>query len=227
LGSSPPIRAATFDVGGTRMDPWPSVGHIYAEVAARKGIAAVAPQELTPRFVAAWKVTGDFGYTRADWAAMGDRTFAGLCDRPPSGTFFDEPCRRFGPPAAWKIHDDGFLTLDTLARRGLKRGVIANWDDRPRPLLRRRALLERFDAAVISSEAGCRKPAREIFRRAARQPGLDPGAVLPVRRPRGTGAVAPRVGTSPCGRPGRCRPNVAVLRSFVDVMEWITRLAGA
>ncbi len=35
------IRAVTFDVGGTLIEPWPSVGHVYAEVAARHGVAAI------------------------------------------------------------------------------------------------------------------------------------------------------------------------------------------
>ena len=29
------IKAITFDVGGTLIEPWPSVGHAYAGVAAR------------------------------------------------------------------------------------------------------------------------------------------------------------------------------------------------
>jgi len=32
------IRAISFDVGGTLIRPWPSVGHVYAEVAAQQGV---------------------------------------------------------------------------------------------------------------------------------------------------------------------------------------------
>jgi putative hydrolase of the HAD superfamily len=198
---NPAIQAVTFDVGGTLIDPWPSVGHVYAEVAAQHGVTGLAPEDLTRRFAAAWKVKRDFGYTRADWAALVDQTFAGLCAPPPSETFFGELYQRFDQPDAWKIYEDVFRTLDALARRGLKLGVISNWDDRLRPLLRQLALLERFDAVVISCEAGCRKPAREIFRRAARQLSLDPGSVLhvgdsretDVRGARGAGLAAVRL----------------------------------
>ena len=31
--TSPSIRAVTFDVGGTLIQVWPSVGHVYADVA--------------------------------------------------------------------------------------------------------------------------------------------------------------------------------------------------
>jgi hypothetical protein len=36
------IRAVTFDVGGTLIEPWPSVGRVYAEVAARHGVEVAA-----------------------------------------------------------------------------------------------------------------------------------------------------------------------------------------
>ena len=32
------VKAVTFDVGGTLIEPWPSVGHAYAEVAQRHGV---------------------------------------------------------------------------------------------------------------------------------------------------------------------------------------------
>ena len=71
------VAAITFDVGGTLIEPWPSVGHAYAEVAARHGVDA-APEEITQRFVEAWRRRGDFEYTKAGWAALVDETFAGL-----------------------------------------------------------------------------------------------------------------------------------------------------
>ena len=48
------VEAITLDVGGTLIEPWPSVGHIYAKVAARHGVQA-EPEELTRRFVQAWQ----------------------------------------------------------------------------------------------------------------------------------------------------------------------------
>src|SRR5580700_10426449 len=44
-----PIRAVTFDVGGTLIEPWPSVGRVYAEVAARHGLE-VAAEDLDRQF---------------------------------------------------------------------------------------------------------------------------------------------------------------------------------
>ena len=66
----PEILAVTFDVGGTLIEPWPSVGAIYAEVAAEHGLPGLSAGELTRRFGAAWRTRPDFGYTRAEWAAL-------------------------------------------------------------------------------------------------------------------------------------------------------------
>src|SRR5262249_44700851 len=49
------VRAITFDVGGTLIQPWPSVGHIYAEVAAHHGRRDISVEALNRQFAAAWK----------------------------------------------------------------------------------------------------------------------------------------------------------------------------
>jgi len=41
MSSSSDIRAITFDVGGTLIAPWPSVGHIYSDIAARFGVSRI------------------------------------------------------------------------------------------------------------------------------------------------------------------------------------------
>src|SRR5437762_3763533 len=89
------IEAITFDVGGTLIEPWPSVGHVYAEVAARHGLKNLSPEKLNRQFAAAWGALKNFHHTRDEWAALVDQTFAGLCERPPSGTFFPELYARF------------------------------------------------------------------------------------------------------------------------------------
>ena len=84
------ICAVTFDVGGTLIEPWPSVGHVYAEVAARHGVNHADPAVLNRQFTAAWRGRKNFNYTRTDWADLVDQTFVGLSDVLPSRTFFPE-----------------------------------------------------------------------------------------------------------------------------------------
>ena len=173
------IRAVTFDVGGTLIEPWPSVGHIYAEVAARHGVRR-PPGELDARFAAAWHAQSRFGHTRQAWANLVDETFRGLARRPPSETFFDELYNRFSDPTAWRVFDDVQPALKTLAARGIKLGIISNWDDRLRPLLRCLGLARWFDTTVISCEVGYPKPAPPIFAQAAQRLGLPASAILHV-----------------------------------------------
>jgi len=156
------IQAITFDVGGTLIEPWPSVGHVYAEIATRHGIV-LKPSDLDRQFQTAWRMCKNFGYTLTAWSQLVDRTFEGLTDIRPSESFFDELYRRFSDPDVWRIHDDVLPTLTAVRRRGLRTAAISNWDERLRPLLAALKLDTYFDAIEVSSELGCHKPERKIF----------------------------------------------------------------
>jgi len=174
------IQAVTLDVGGTLIECWPSVGHIYAEVAARYTTKKLSPGVLNRRFAAAWRAQETFQHSRAEWAALVDETFAGLLEVPPSRTFFPELYERFSHPDAWHIFEDVLPALQTLAARGLKLGVISNWDERLTPLLGKLGLASQFAAVIVSREVGAAKPSPAIFHEAARRLGLPPTAILHV-----------------------------------------------
>jgi putative hydrolase of the HAD superfamily len=180
MATAPEIRAITFDVGGTLIEPWPSVGHVYAEVAARHGVASLNAELLTARFLAAWRAQGGRAERRADWEAIVDQTFSGFCEPPPSQTFFPELYDRFSEPASWRIFEDVVPALAALRERRVRLGIVSNWDERLRPLLHRLQLAPWFDAVVVSCEVGARKPDPAIFQRAARELGVAPAAVLHV-----------------------------------------------
>lgn len=63
--------------------------------------------------------------------------------------------------------------LEGLRRKGLRLGVISNWDPSARALLRRHGLEGFFERIVVSSEVGLEKPAPEIFRLAMGQAGVS------------------------------------------------------
>jgi putative hydrolase of the HAD superfamily len=175
-----PIRAVTFDVGGTMIEVRPSVGHVYAEVAARHGVNGLSASLLNRRFAAAWRAARQFRHSRSGWARLVDATFHGLTDQPPSQTFFAELYDRFAAPKVWRVFEDVVPVLKALAQRGIKLGVISNWDERLRPLLERLKLASYFDAIIVSREVGASKPSRVIFEHAVRALGLPPRAVLHV-----------------------------------------------
>ena len=174
------IRAVTFDVGGTLIECWPSVGHIYAEVSARCGQRPLSPLVLNRRFRRAWKEFKDFGHTTADWSALVDATFCGLIEIVPSETFFPQLFERFSEPDAWHIFEDVLPTLTALKSRGLKLGIISNWDDRLRPLLARLNLAGHFETIIVSCEAGARKPDGRIFHSACAALGTQRAETLHV-----------------------------------------------
>jgi putative hydrolase of the HAD superfamily len=176
----PLIRAVTFDVGGTLLEVWPSVGHVYAQVAARHGVEGISAGLLNRRFAAAWRASKGFSHSRAAWARLVDATFRGLTDRSPSQTFFGELYACFATPDAWRVFDDVVPALEALTARGFRLGVISNWDERLRPLLGELKLARYFEAIVISREVGVAKPSRAIFERAARALRLPPEAILHV-----------------------------------------------
>ena len=179
MNSSAPILAVTFDVGGTLIEPDPSVGHVYATVAARHGVV-LPPEILNQRFVAAWRAKRDFAHSRTDWTELVDATFAGLTEVPPSQTFFSELYDEFAAPSAWRIYEDVLPTLKFLHRRGVKLGIISNWDEHLSPLLRMLELDGWFDAIGVSVELGRAKPHREIFQRIAAQLQVGTNSVLHI-----------------------------------------------
>jgi putative hydrolase of the HAD superfamily len=179
MNPSPKITAVTFDVGGTLLQPWPSVGHVYAEVAAQHG-KRVDPAVLNRQFARAWRARKDFHHGRGEWAALVDDTFAGLVERLPSETFFPELYERFAHPEAWRVFDDVLPALDALAGHGLILGIISNWDERLASLLTKLGLTKYFDAVTVSCDVGFTKPSPVIFEHAAKKLGLAPETILHV-----------------------------------------------
>ena len=178
--SSAKIQAITFDVGGTLIRPWPSVGHVYAEVAARHGVKGLFPEVLNKSFATAWRAKKNFQHTRKDWADLVDRTFAGLCEVQPSRTFFPAIYERFAGTDAWRIYDDVLPALDALASLGVQLAVISNWDERLRPLFQQFQLERHFETIVVSCEVGFAKPSPVIFEQASRRIGVAPAQILHV-----------------------------------------------
>jgi len=175
-----PVTAVTFDVGGTLIEPWPSVGHVYAEVAARFGLEGVAPGALNRAFAAAWQARRPFDHSRAAWQRLVNETFAAAGTELPSDACFNAIYGRFAEASAWRVFDDAQPALEALAARGFRLGIISNWDERLRPLLDKLGLAKYFRSLIVSCEAGHVKPDPEIFLRAAAELGCDPAAVLHV-----------------------------------------------
>jgi putative hydrolase of the HAD superfamily len=173
------IRAVTFDVGGTLIEPFLSIGQIYSEVAARHGVQVPA-EVLNERFTAAWKAKENFGHSLNEWSNLVDATFAGLTHLRPSKTFFPELYEEFATRRAWRIFEDSIPCLERLQQMGKRLAVISNWDERLRPLLDQLNLSRFFEVIVVSIEVGVPKPDEKIFKTAAARLNVDPTHILHV-----------------------------------------------
>jgi putative hydrolase of the HAD superfamily len=174
------VQAVTFDVGGTLIQPWPSVGHVYAEVAAKHGVKELSPASLNSNFATAWRARRNFNHTSEDWAALVDSTFAGMVETSTSQSFFPAIYQRFAEVDAWRIYEDVLPAFDALASKGILLAVVSNWDERLRPLLKQLRLESYLETIVVSSEVAFTKPSPVIFELAAQKLGVPPDQILHV-----------------------------------------------
>jgi putative hydrolase of the HAD superfamily len=172
------IRAVTFDVGGTLMAPWPSVGHVYARVAAAHIGFSADPQRITKQFVNAWRSRGEFDYSREGWFDLVRHSFHGVAEV--SETLFTALYDSFSTHDAWRVYDDVIPTFEALQKRNVRLAVISNWDTRLKPTLQSVGLYDYFEVITVSGEHGHNKPAREIFDAAAAALKLPPDEILHI-----------------------------------------------
>jgi putative hydrolase of the HAD superfamily len=171
------IEAVTFDAGGTLIEPWPSVGEVYASVAREFGIDCSAAR-LNAQFVNAWTTRTGFKYSRDEWHDVVRHSFLGISEVSPQ--LFDAIYDRFAQSDAWLIYDDVIPTLQTLESMGVKLAVISNWDDRLIPLLEKLGLATYFDEIVVSALHGAHKPEPGIFHHTAERLNVPIGHLLHI-----------------------------------------------
>ncbi|MCS1407596.1 MAG: Phosphoglycolate phosphatase [Verrucomicrobia subdivision 3 bacterium] len=173
-------QAVTFDVGRTLIEPWPSVGEVYAQVAQEHGFEIANAQQIEAQFQQAWADKADFRYTEEGWLGLVIKSFAGILSQDQCAQIFPRLYQRFEQADVWRIHDDVLPTLDDLAGRGFRLAVVSNWDTRLRTLLNELKLMSFFETASISSEVGFTKPSPVLFEHVLKKLGLSGSAVVHV-----------------------------------------------
>jgi putative hydrolase of the HAD superfamily len=171
------IRAVTFDVGGTLIEAYPSVGAVYAAVAREHGLSCCA-EKLGRRFAECWAARPGFGYTRAEWFQVVRQSFEGQAEV--DEVFFGRIYDRFTEAGAWRLFEDVLPTLGRLRENGVRTAVISNWDDRLEPLLENLGIKSYFEHLTVSGKVGHHKPAPEVFRHALDALKLEPEEALHV-----------------------------------------------
>mgnify|MGYP005845406971 CR=1 FL=1 len=182
-----PVRtvpaAVTFDAAGTLIRPRLPVGVIYSEVARRYGASCEAA-ELERRFWRAFRAAPPLCFPRAAeeerearerqwWEQIVRQVFEG-CAPSDFSAFFSELYATFARPETWAVFPDVLPAFSGLRARGVRLGVVSNFDGRLEGILTGLRLRLWLDVVVTSSQAGAAKPSPEIFHVAARKLALPP-----------------------------------------------------
>lgn len=185
------MKAVLFDAVETLIRPWPSVGSVYARAAAGHGLrcmaraleAAFRPayRELFPdRFCGPSGLQTSESRERRWWARVVARTFERAGCGAPGSAAIAAGLAAFARGDAWRPCPGAVETLRDLKGRGLKIGLVSNYDGRLHRVVAELGLAPFFDAVVVSSEAGWAKPSPRIYAAALAAVGVAPGEALMV-----------------------------------------------
>jgi putative hydrolase of the HAD superfamily len=176
--------AVFFDAVGTLFEATEPIGHSYARIARKHGLA-VGDAEMSAAFHRAFSAAPALAFgaghppaqlrrlERGWWYRLVEDTFRGLGEFDDFDAFFDELFAYFGQPESWKPVAAVPELLCRLKESETRLGIISNLDHRIYGILDGLDLARYFDSITISSEAGFAKPAREIFQRALSSAGVS------------------------------------------------------
>jgi putative hydrolase of the HAD superfamily len=182
------IRAVLFDAGATLVHPEPPVEAIYAREFAADG-SRFTDEDLARALTRAWEEvhaspeTNRYGGVRGEpdfWQTFLNRVRSLLDGGIVSAAAFARLATHFRTPASWAVYDDVLSTLEELSRRDLKLAVVSNWDSFLPKLLAALDLERFFPVVAVSAIEETGKPGAEIFHRACRRLGVEPGEALHV-----------------------------------------------
>ena len=182
------IKAVFFDAGGTLFEPYPSVGEIYAEVAARHGLRA-DPGDLEEKFHSLWEerdglrsLAGSSSgkKEREWWHGLVWDVFSKLGKIGDFEAFFEELYDRFAGAGAWRLFPDALPALQDLKRRGKILGIVSNWDSRLFGIVEELGLSGHLDFVLASAVAGAAKPSPKIFEEALQRARVSAPEALHV-----------------------------------------------
>ena len=178
------IEAVFFDAAGTLIAVNGSVGGIYARLA-HEHSKPVAVADLEAGFGRAFAAAPPMAFPGARageipalekkwWRDLVLQVFSPLGPFPAFDAYFDELYDFFAQPRAWRLYPDTRPALEALHVRGVRLGVISNFDSRLFGLLDGLGIARFFDPTVISTRAGAAKPDTAIFSHALAHHGLAP-----------------------------------------------------
>jgi len=182
------IKVVFFDAGGTLFRPYPSVGAVYARVAAQHGVKVDA-ERVEKAFHEKWHerngMTSLAGLSnekieRDWWYALVRDVFGNLGEFGDFEAFFQELYDLFARAECWRLFDDVVPVLDLLKAKGYRLGIISNWDHRLFTIVEQLGLSAYFEQVTASSAVGSAKPGRRIFEAALDAMQIHPAEAVHV-----------------------------------------------
>ena len=160
-----PLEAVFFDVGGTLIAPRPSFPDIYSRVLVPLGIRVAAGdfQQAARETWAEFDALVGKGRDRYSHFEGGEREYWSrfvrrVLERVSQAEKADEAAEilneTFSDPEVWGVFPEVRPTLQALGERGLRLGIISNWDSRLRRILSGKIGV----AGVEGDPEGCRRP---------------------------------------------------------------------
>src|SRR6185503_14827902 len=184
------VAAVSFDVTGTLLG-LPRLGEIYAETFRRHG-HEVDSTRMSEVVRAVWQevsIRTRLGEDRFSahpegakgfWRELVGRVAVHLELPAPTPFLAAELFERFAHVEAWEVYADAAAVLPALRARGLRLGVVSNFDARLPRLLADCGLAGSLDAVVYSEEVGVEKPHPAIFEELLERLELPAASVLHV-----------------------------------------------
>jgi putative hydrolase of the HAD superfamily len=184
------VRAVFFDVGNTLLYPHPSVSEVCREILMEAGhtrdlssideLIPLVDQYYEDRYRADDTFWTDEEETSGVWVGM----YTLLCRRLGIEEEAESIAHRvydeFGHASRWRPYDDVVPVLMRLKERGIKTGIISNWDRRLRDILVGLELHGLLDGVISSAMVGLHKPDPRIFELAAERLGVRPAEAAHV-----------------------------------------------
>ena len=185
------IRAVLFDAAGTLLAPREPVGESYARLARDYGVALSAWlvgdafrrsfAQAEPMVFPAAKPEEIPSLERDWWQRIVRSTFLAADSTKRFSdfdAFFERLWARFAAPDSWLLRPGSRELLARLRARGLRTGVVSNFDRRLPAILEGLGIAAQLDAIVLPSDARAAKPDRRIFALALEHIGVAASEAL-------------------------------------------------
>jgi len=179
-----------FDAGETLIHPLPSFPELFTDVCAEHGLEVdfTRLRDATRRLMAGVEDRQRKGYTfsnekrksRRFWLDFYGRLVGELGYTRDDGDLPLTLYRTFSQPSNYGAYHDVRETLEELEARGVRMGLISNFETWLRELLDDLGFSAFLDVVVISGQEEYEKPHPRIYELALERGGVDPSRALHV-----------------------------------------------